>query len=386
MAVNIAEQYEGVRSDLKRVSGELEEYAGQSQKNYDSVAARLQAVEQLAAEGVGGFKLPGTNSTFLTFGASALDAAEGNQAFENLKDWNQGTARLKLDAPLKAALVTDGSGSSTDGFYNTPAERGQIVVGGGRRAMRLLDALPTRKTTSDAVEFVQVSAAEDAGEQILEGDAKQELNASGSLVRAEIATVAAFTAASRQVLSDNEQLQAAIDRMIRYKLLTKLENLLVNSTTATGKIDGLINQATALVPSLASTKADAIGESLVRQADAGYMPNLILLNSLDWFNLQTLKETGGDYIFGSPAIPVPAALWNAAIVASPVCPQGTALTIDTGLVTVLDREQPNIMLSNSHADFFTRNLIAILGELRAGLEVLDQGAIYKIDLSDSGLV
>ncbi|MFG3996630.1 hypothetical protein ACGEND_11405 [Pseudomonas aeruginosa] len=41
------------------------------------------------------------------------------------------------------------------------------------------------------------------------------------------------------------------------------------------------------------------------------------------------------------------------------------------------------MVSNSHKDYFTRNLVLILGELRAGLEVLDGQAIYLVDLEDT---
>ena len=61
-------------------------------------------------------------------------------------------------------------------------------------------------------------------------------------------------------------------------------------------------------------------------------------------------------------------------------PQGKALIIDTSFVTLLDREQINVLLSNSHEDFFIRNLVAILGELRAGLEVTDLQAVYRVDL------
>ena len=77
-------------------------------------------------------------------------------------------------------------------------------------------------------------------------------------------------------------------------------------------------------------------------------------------------------------LPIAPMLWNVPVVASPSVPLGQALTIDTSFVTVLDREAPSVMLSNSHADYFVRNLVAILGELRAGLEVRDTGAVNKV--------
>lgn len=381
----VEREYKNVQGDLRTVGDNLKKYHDQTEEGRKELNARLTAVEQALVNEDRGNPLAGYFGGAHSQGFAAMACAnlDDNAAYQALADWNQGTCRLKLNASVKAALTSDGG--SSNGSYPTQSERG-IITTGGQRALRLLDVLPSRKTTSDAVEFVQVSAPEDAAEQLLEGATKQELNTTGELVRAEIATIAGFTSASRQVLSDNSQLQAAVDRMIKYKLLTKLESLLVNSTPATGKIDGLINQSTLLIPAIAATKADAIGEALVRQANAGFMPNVILMNSLDWLKIQLSKEaTTGNYIFGSPSMPVPPALWNAQVVASPVCPEGTALTMDTGLITVLDREQPQILLSNSHEDYFTRNLIAILGELRAGLEVLDVGAIYQIDLSNSAL-
>jgi HK97 family phage major capsid protein len=121
---------------------------------------------------------------------------------------------------------------------------------------------------------------------------------------------------------------------------------------------------------------------MVRQANAGYMPGIVLLNPMDWFRIQiTKKQTEDEYIFGSPTMPVPPALWNSAVVASPSVPEGSGMTIDPGFVTVLDREQLSVVVSNSHADFFVRNLVAILAELRAGLEVLDASAVYKFSLN-----
>lgn len=55
-------------------------------------------------------------------------------------------------------------------------------------------------------------------------------------------------------------------------------------------------------------------------------------------------------------------------------------TIDASLVTVLDREQMSVVLSDTHAEYSVCNLVAILGELRAGLKILDTAAVRKFDL------
>jgi len=171
--------------------------------------------------------------------------------------------------------------------------------------------------------------------------------------------------------------------VIRHKVLSALEHKLINGQGGSGAIEGFLTAGTLFVPTIGTTAADVIGEALVTQANLGFQPNLVLLNPLDWYRIQITKtETEGEYIFGSPTMPVPPALWNTAIVVTPSVAQGTGLTVDTAYTSLLDRQQLVVTLSNSHEDYFVRNLVAILGELRAGLEVLHVSAVYHFDLPD----
>lgn len=308
--------------------------------------------------------------------AAAIAAAQRNQKVSALN------VRSSVDVSIKSILVNLGNGSSSGvGEFATQADRNKTIALPGMRNLRLLDVLPRRLASGDAFEFVHLNATGEASEQEHEGDEKAELDFEGQLLTGNIATVAGWTTASKQVLSDNAALSAAIDTLISHKVLSRLEHRLINGVGGVGKIDGLISLGTVMTPTIATEAADIVGESMVRQADAGYSPNLILMNPLDWFQIQiTRSATDGHYLFGSPTMPVPPALWNAAIVASPSVPRGTGLSIDTRFTTVMDREQMSILVSNSHKDYFTRNLVAILGELRAGLEVLDAGAVYHFNL------
>lgn len=348
--------------------------------------ARLLTVEQIVA-GAATYASAWGSGGGLTPAARALEELNENDQFQGLvKAVQRGgkpsafAVRVNVDGSIRAALTNDGKGSTADGGIASHPERSGIV-GPVARPLRLLDVLPSRPTSSDAVEFVQLTATGEVGEQVTEGDTKEELDFDGTLARAEIATIAGWTAASKQVLADHEALRAQIDLVIRNKLLSRLENQIINGAGTTGKINGLLNQATVFVPSIGAVAADIIGEALVTQANYGYLPSLVLLNPFDWYRIQIAKTaTEEAYLFGSPTTPVPPALWNAQVVWTPSMPPGTGATIDTSLVTVLDREQIAVTVSNSHADYFVRNLVAILGELRAGLEVLDQGAIYTFDL------
>lgn len=321
-----------------------------------------------------------------SIGVLAIQQIEENSqaqaSFSTLEAWNAGTCRINLKAGIRAALTNDGVGQAGDkSVPRQPEQRGFVIE--VARQPRLLDALPSRPTSRDSVGFVQLASEGDAAEQLKEGDEKVEVDFEGTPQTVNIVTIAAHTTASRQVISDHPALQGAIDMVIRRKLLTRLENQIVNGPGGEGRINGLRNQGNIFVPTIGKTPADIIGESLTRQADRGYMPNLVLVSWMDWFRLQITKKGADDqeYVFGSPTMPVPPALWNTLVVPTSTLPEGEAMPIDTAFTTVLDREAPSVLLSNSHKDYFTRNLVLILGELRAGLEVLDKAAIQKMSLT-----
>jgi HK97 family phage major capsid protein len=69
------------------------------------------------------------------------------------------------------------------------------------------------------------------------------------------------------------------------------------------------------------------------------------------------------------------------VVESEAVPAGTAILADWRYAILWDREQGAILVSDSHADFFIKNLIAILAELRAAFGIVRPAAFVKIALS-----
>jgi len=380
IAAELGETKEVVAEMLKAWSS----FSKGAEGNTQRLATIEQIVAKIDAEGIrGGMGTMGPSigaSAFQTIQEDPSFKAAAEQAARGMKV-GKFDARANVDGSIRAALVNQGNGDSNDQSFPTWSDRRPGVYGPVIPAPRLLDVLPSRPTSSDSVEYVKLSVTGDAAEQEQEGDTKAELDFEGALDTANIVTIAGWTAVSKQVLADNNALQAAIDRVIRQKVLSRLENRIINGTGGQGKIDGLLNQATVFVPTIGDNTPDVIGEALTTLDTYGYRPNLVVVHPLDFFeNVQIVKDADGNYIFGSPSAPQAPNMWNTTIVRTPAMPRGTGMVLDTSTTTVLDREQMSVVLSNSHADFFVRNLVAILGEMRAGLEVIDTSAIYKFDL------
>lgn len=379
------DQVEQMNNEIRRFGDAVRGY----REDIASVNSRMNAIEQeLVAQG-GIAPRSGARSGGM---GSALRAAISDDAsFEHLAAWNQGTARLTLDGlSIQSALVNepyDPSPSTNTGMPSQP-ERGGIV-GPVIAQPRLLNFLRTRPVTADSVEFVQLSTTDDVGYQEGEGAEKLELIFDGTKRRANIATIAGHTTVSRQVLGDHAALSGVIDSVLRAKLLNKLSFEIINGNGVTDgvgeafHIAGLTVQGTVMTLPVSATFADRVGEAVVRQSNLGFQPGLIVINPLTWFTeIGTAKtETEKAYLFGSPASPIPPALWNLPVALEPGLPQDYALVLDLNYITVLDRERPSVLLSNSHGNNFTKNLVTVLGELRAGLELLDAGAVFIVEPS-----
>ena len=68
-------------------------------------------------------------------------------------------------------------------------------------------------------------------------------------------------------------------------------------------------------------------------------------------------------------------------VESEAVPVGTAITAAFDRGIIWDREQATVAVSDSHADFFIRNLVAILAELRLAFGIFRPSAFCIIDLA-----
>jgi HK97 family phage major capsid protein len=359
--------------------------AKRADQRVDEVQANLQAVEQRLAmmdsQGfVGSLAEPSIGATL------AKKISEGDAgSFEALAAGNTTKASMKLETSIRAALTHTGTSSDT-GMPSSP-ENGAIYTGPIRR-LSLLDALPARKTTRDAVEFTRIVATDEAGVQQNEGDEKAEIELEPTAARAEIATIASHTTASKQVLTDHGAMANVVDRVMRGKVLSKVEAELINGVGGAGQVEGLLTQAPVFVPSFSILMPDIIGECLAGMIDDGYSPDFLVMNPLDWHLLQTLKSSTNEYLFGSPMTPAPPSIWNVPVILTSSLPRFTAMAIDSNYVTILDRQRLMVEASEHHKDNFTRNLVTVRCECRVGLEVTDQWALRQFELpfggSDSG--
>jgi HK97 family phage major capsid protein len=120
------------------------------------------------------------------------------------------------------------------------------------------------------------------------------------------------------------------------------------------------------------TNADVIFKAMMKVFNASFvMPEGHVMNPANWQSTALLKDTMGRYLGGGPfqASPVPS-LWGLPVDVTPSIAAGTALTGAFGTqAQVFANGGLRVEASNSHQDFFIKNLVAIRAEERLALAV-----------------
>jgi HK97 family phage major capsid protein len=168
-----------------------------------------------------------------------------------------------------------------------------------------------------------------------------------------------------------------VQGLLEYGVSLKLEQLIVAGATV-GSILGLLTEATPFAPT-ALKAADQISEAQATLAGEGWNVGLLILNPLDWHKIRSERSTTA-YFSGGWTEPPDTNVWSLPLVWTPSCPAGTAIVAAPDACAILDRSQATVMLGFSNDDF-TRNLVTVLAEVRAGFAVLSAGAIFSVPLT-----
>lgn len=277
-----------------------------------------------------------------------------------------------------------------------PSQRLQGIITPGLRRMTVRNLLPQTPTSSNLIEFAkELLFTNQAGPQGGatsptvaggEGEIKPESSLTFELANTAVVTLAHWIAASRQVLSDAPMLQGYVDGRLRYGLMLEEEDELLNGDGTAGQLNGLLNQATAFAyGSTNQTALDTLLKAQLQVSLSEYEVTGYVLHPTDWVNILLLKDTTGRYLFSDPHGMEQPRVWGKDVVPTQSMPQGTFLAGAFLLAAeIFDREDSSVRIAEQHADFFVRNLVAIIAEERLALAVYRAASIVKGSISHAG--
>lgn len=297
---------------------------------------------------------------------------------------------------MEIKTLLTGGGSTSGGAFVVDEDTG-IYEPLGRYPTSVLDLVSRRQTGSDVVSFVRQTAqvtqaaptqesnvttyAQGQGE--IEG-AKPEGAMTFVRVTANVYTIPVWIPATKQALADAPQLRGIIDEELRADCLEELDNQLLNGDGSTDLFTGVYAASSVLGQSYSTDKIQTARKAITNLLTNGKtVPTAWVMHPNDWEAFDLLKDGENRYYRGGPFQNGPNTLWTLPVVTSYHATEGTPILANWNKLVVWDREQFTISVSDSHEDFFIRNMVAILGEMRAAIGILRPTAFCEVTLSAS---
>lgn len=344
---------------------------------------RLQDVEQKLAKRPAGGAAPKTPGEIVI----------ASEEYKALKPETDREMRaVKVGSFFNAPIYTESQETSSEtGYLVQPDRRPGIIMPAVRR-LTIRDLLPSGRTSSNLIEFVSESsftnsaAIQGAGSSPsgqYDGQPKAESSLTFTMDNAPVRTIAHWIPASRQILADALMLRSYIDQRMIFGVKLEEEDEFLNGVGTEGHINGLVNQATDYNRgSSQDTILDTLLKASLQVSLAYYEATAYVLNPIDWTSIQLLKDSEGRYLFSDPHAMEMPRVWGKPVVPTDVMTAGRFLTGAFPLCAqVWDREDATVRVSESHDNFFVRNMVAILAEERVALEVYRPTALVEGALS-----
>lgn len=378
LAKEVKEALDSVRKIADDATNEVKrlgELSGETKKSADEALTRFNVLDELKnrvadleqkATRPGG----GVDET-KSYGAQVADS---DQFKSYLGRGAQGSVRIELKA------ITTASGSA--GGMIVSQRETDVVAMPKRPDVILRDLVSVVPISTGSVDYPKQTTRTNAAAPVAEGAAKPYSNYGWSRATANVRTIAHLAKLTRQAMDDAPRLQAEVDAEMRYGLALVEDSQILLGDGTGENLYGLMPQATSFaLPSGASTPTTSIDKlrmAMLVSALALYPADGIVLNPIDWANIELTKDAAGGYIFANPLAMAGPTLWGKPVAAT------QSMTVNNYLVgafkmaaTLYDRLSPEVLISSENADDFEKNLLTMRCEERVALAVKRPAALTK---------
>lgn len=250
------------------------------------------------------------------------------------------------------------------------------------RPIFVADLLRKVPVNTDAVQIVrELAFTNNAAPQAGQLATKATSNITYSQEVVNVQTIAHSIIASRQILDDAPRLQALIDGRLQYGVQLAYDAQLLYGTGTANDFKGMLvdanvqnigTYAAPVAPETASSKKiDHFRKALTALQNFNfYNATGAIISPSDWEAIELAKGTDGHYMWVNVNNGGEQRLWRVSVVLSGALTNNDFLVGDfSQAATLYTREGFSVRMSESHADLFLKNGIAILGEDRAAFGI-----------------
>lgn len=265
------------------------------------------------------------------------------------------------------------------------------------RRLTIADLLAQGNTDSSVVRYVEETTNTNGAAGVLEGDLKPESALAFANVDEPVRKIATFLPITDEMLEDAAQLRSYLDGRLRLFVQHEEERQLLSGSGTAPNLRGLLNrtgiQTTAVpVPGVGITNP-SIAEYLYTaitniRVNALVEPDGIVIHPTNYAALRLDKNSNNGFDAGGPfGQQFGDTVWGLRVAVTSAIAVNTALVGAFGTqAQVFRRNGLTVEASNSHADFFQRNMTAVRAEERLALAVYRPAAFHTVTgLNNAGV-
>jgi HK97 family phage major capsid protein len=301
------------------------------------------------------------------------------------------------------ALVTGASDTSGGAFIRNERLGGMTDLI-GQREFTLRDLCTNITINSDTFEYVQVTGKTNNAAGVAEATTSADPAISGAtpgpytvaaasgvkpesdltfaVVSSPVETIAHLMPITRRAAADAPQVRQMVDAFLLYGLAEEEEDQILNGNGTSPNLRGILNVSGISTVGSAGTDIDAIVDAIRTIRADRRRPTAVVVHPNDWYSTGFLmaKDSQNRYLLGDPRASIDQlnTLWGLRVVVTEAMTENTALVGDFSQAVVADRQQAALYMTDSHKDWFGRNLLAVLAEERLGFGLLDPDAMCTV--------
>lgn len=295
------------------------------------------------------------------------------EEFRQYKRGDRRTPTVTIDISLKNTFQTTAG-------WAPPDIRGPRVVEFATRPLAVAELLPAATTTNASIVYMEETLFSNSAAEVAEGALKPEVSLGLEEVTEPVRKIAAFLPVTDEQLADVPQARAYINNRLGFMVRQRLDSQILVGDGVAPNLRGILNRTGIQTQALGSDNVpDAVYKAMTKiRVNAFSEPNAAIFHPNDWQAVRLLKTSDGIYIWGAPMDPGPERIWGIRVLQSTAITENTALVGDFEQSQLVTRSGVDLRISDSHSDFFVRNLLAVVAEMRVALCVFRPAAFAKV--------
>jgi HK97 family phage major capsid protein len=329
--------------------------------------------------------------------------SKGYQAIKNASARGQSwtTGPVEVPGAMYKGTLLEGSGAPGSGTGGGLIPVPQVVPGVVSKLSQPLyleSLLSSGQALNNTVRYAVEGTATSGAQGVAEGGTKPESTLAFSTVDEPVKKIATSISISDELLDDAPAVQAFINGELVRFVNIEVERQLLRGAAGGNEVQGLLTSRNVPVYT-AGTAQGNIAEQLFKAANsmrgsAFLEPEWVVVHPDDYQKLRLLKDNSGQLYFGGPntgtygvgqgaaASPqitgAPDVLWGKPTYVTPIVGSGTALIGTRQGAQVWTRGGAVVEASNSHASYFTSDLVAIRCERRLALTLYRANGFVEV--------